>query len=85
MTEAPITDLPRPEPEGEFRVPSQYPRCRRAHCHQQPVADMCRTVYSRWSGRGPAWYAYCADHLRGYGREVRDGLVWWVGIQEGER
>ena len=71
-------DEPRIEPTGHYRAPSQYERCRRPRCHQPPVADMARTRYER-SGKALSWYAYCADHLREYNREVRDGRVWWLG------
>jgi len=72
------------EPEADFRVPSGYPRCRRPYCTAPPVADMRRR---RWdntrrrntNARVDAWWAYCAAHLRDYGRELRDGRVWWVG------
>jgi hypothetical protein len=89
MTEQVAPDLPRPEPEGDFRVPSQYPRCRRAHCHQQPVADMRRVRHVRRPWARPdtydTWSAYCADHLREYNREIRNGQVWWLGYpEEGE-
>jgi len=65
------------EPEADFRVPSGFPRCRRPRCHQPPVADMNRGPHPS-TGR-PLWFAYCADHLREYRREVHDGRVWWVG------
>jgi hypothetical protein len=64
------------ESTSDFRVPSIYPRCRRARCHQAPVADMKRRPHPN-TGRDQ-WWAYCADHLAEYGREVRDGRVWWV-------
>jgi len=66
------------EPEDRFRVPSQYPRCRRKRCYQPPVADMRRIRYNH-AGKRPSWWAYCADHLREYGREVRGDRVWWLG------
>ncbi len=74
------------EPEDHYRVPSQYPRCRRKRCHQPPVADLRRSWYSHREGRSvAAWWAYCADHLREYNRGVRDGRVWWLGRPEEER
>jgi hypothetical protein len=74
---------PRMEPEDQFRIPSGYSRCRRKRCYQPPVADMRRQTTLRSEGherrRVIAWWAYCADHLREYNREVRDGRVWWLG------
>ncbi len=72
------------EPENEWRVPSGYLRCRRKRCHQTPVADMARWRHNwrRPELSGTAWWAYCADHLREYNREVRDGRIWWLGIEE---
>ena len=69
------------EPENEWRVPSGYARCRRPRCQQAPVADMrrSRTDWKGHTGAKPTWWAYCADHLREYNREVRDGRVWWLG------
>ncbi len=79
---------PRMEPEDAFRVPSGYPRCRRKRCHQPPVADMRRQTTLRREGhegrRVPSWWAYCADHLREYGCQVREGRVWWVGLPDQE-
>ena len=80
---------PHAEPEAEFRVPSQFPRCRRSLCRQAPVADMRRTRHN-WRGdpgtprEYGVWWAYCADHLREHNREVRDGRVWWLGVPEHE-
>jgi hypothetical protein len=71
----------RVESDLAFRVPSQYPRCRRQRCQQPPVADMAR-YRNNWRNpelSGTSWWAYCADHLRQYNREVRDGRVWWLG------
>lgn len=74
------TAPPRLEPEGAFRVPSMRQKCGR--CDRRPVADMCRVRHVRrsWarSGTYDTWYPYCADHLADYGREVRDGQVWFV-------
>ncbi len=76
---------PRMEPEGAFRVPSGYPRCRRKRCYQPPVADMRRSRYSRYEHRRViAWWAYCADHLREYDRAVKEGRVWWIGPHDQE-
>ena len=76
---------PRLEPEDSFRVPSAYPRCRRARCHQKPVADMRRSRHNYRQGRTvDAWWAYCGDHLAEYNREVRDGHVWWRGAHVGD-
>jgi hypothetical protein len=40
-------------------------------------------IHTRWQAARltdkPQWWAYCAKHLRGYNREVRDGHVWWLG------
>jgi hypothetical protein len=76
---------PHPETTG-FRVPSAYLRCRRKRCHQPPVADACRQIILRREGhegrRVPSWWAYCADHLREYNREIRGGIVWWRGDAE---
>jgi hypothetical protein len=68
------------EPEADFRVPSGYPRCRRQRCHQPPVADMrrWRTDWGAPELSHSTWWAYCAGHLREYGREVRGGRVWRV-------
>ena len=65
------------ESEGGWRVPSGREKCRGKGCRQKPVADMKR---ARAGLTGYAWWAYCADHLRGYNREVRDGRVWWLGF-----
>jgi hypothetical protein len=77
---------PRLEPEEEFRVPSGYGRCRRQSCTQPPVADL-RRVRHNWRGyNGPreyyVWFAYCAEHLGVYNREVINGRVWWRGTLE---
>jgi hypothetical protein len=65
------------ESEADWRVPSQYQRCRRPRCYQPPVADMNRGRHPR-TGR-TRWSAYCAWHLRSINREIRDGQVWWLG------
>jgi len=69
------------EPVDRYRVPSGYPRCRAKRCHQPPAADMNRGPHPR-TGK-LLWYAYCADHLAGYNREVVDGRVWWRGAHIG--
>lgn len=66
----------------DFRVPSQYSRCRRPRCDQPPVADMHRTRAGWEKGRRGTWWAYCAAHLAEYRRVVRDGKVWWVKDDE---
>lgn len=75
---------PHVEPESQWRIPSGYPRCRRKRCHQPPVADMARwrNNWRRPELSGNAWWAYCADHLREYNREVRDGRVWYLGTED---
>jgi hypothetical protein len=76
------------ESERDFRVPSGYKKCRYTNrwdmphsCQSPSVADMKRIPEGRFSGK-PNWWAYCAKHLRGYNREVRDGRVWWIGSPE---
>lgn len=76
--EVPLWLRPHPESYLEFRVPSCYGHCRRARCHGEPVADMLRSRSTRW-GLKDSWWAYCAEHLADYNREVRDGVVWWRG------
>ena len=59
-------------PDRDWRVPSQYTRCRTSNtypCWNSPVADLQRTD---WKKR-PRWYAYCEQHM--YGRRLRDGVV----------
>jgi hypothetical protein len=83
-----MTEIPRAypmlEPEDQFRVPSAYTRCRRQLCKEPPVADMARhrTNWRNPELSGPNWWAYCAEHLAVYNREVRDGRVWWKGAPE---
>ena len=73
---------PRVEPEGKYRVPSQYKRCRsggRGRCQQSPVADLNINWWNR-STDPPRWWAYCAYHMRKeYNREVCGDRVWWLG------
>lgn len=80
-------DEQKAEPETDYHVPSHYLRCRRkvgatAYCSAAPVADMRRQRYV-WRDRRfvNSWWAYCADHLADYNREVRDGRVWRRGIE----
>lgn len=70
-----------------WRVPSKYGRCRtKGHWDRRPVADMARTVHQWQQGTSRVgWWAYCAGCLADLGREVRDGVVWWVGPEAGER
>ena len=68
------------EPLEDYRVPSLYRRCRRAHCTAPPVADVRRSRYLLRRGYANTWWAYCANHLADYNREVREGVVWWKGV-----
>jgi hypothetical protein len=74
---------PKPEPTDHYRVPSHYTKCRGMRCQQRPVADMRRWHTERNARREyqqvARWWAYCADHLADYNREVRDDRVWWRG------
>lgn len=80
-----MTSAPHAEPPDKFRVPSGYSRCRRASCTAPPVADMARSR-TRWYGSSysqrSTWWAYFAEHLADYNRDVRDGVVWWCGTDE---
>jgi len=70
----------RPESTNHWRAPSVYGKCRRKHCQQPPVADLCRTRHNYRTGQTQnSWWAYCAEHLRVYNREVRGDTVWWLG------
>ncbi len=66
----------------DWRVPSQYERCRRAYCPFPPVADLKRSRYQSsltyapiQRGMRDSWWAYCATHLEEYARYVVDGEV----------
>ena len=80
---------PHVESDRDYRVPSQYRVCRggRGRCPNPPVMDLRRTRRSRRRSRigreiMDAWYAYCAEHLRVYNREVRGDQVWWLGTPQ---
>lgn len=70
---------PHPEVLEHWRAPSSYSRCRRPHCTRPPVADLNRNWWRRSEVPKPQWWAYCADHLAEYNREVRGVRVWWKG------
>jgi hypothetical protein len=69
--------------KDSWRVCDVEKECSAKNCRAVGVAELNRGQY-RKSGRCAAWWAYCPEHLAGYGRWVMGGaVVSWLQAKTG--
>lgn len=71
MTDSEYVWLPDPSWTTDLSVIDG--RCRYKGCQTSAVAAMARNA--RGTRKGWQWWRYCEEHVEGYRRQLRDGIV----------